>query len=163
MADRYGVPYKGSKNKIAKRIVELLPSAPTLYDIFAGGCAITHAAMESGKYTRHVANDYDGAGCELFTRAVRGEYRDERRWISREDFYQWCEAQAALVVISEYSMPPDRFSCIADIPHVCGMSGQGGSPVSERLFVVRGREGEYRMRMEADTRQPRLFDPDLLI
>ena len=86
MADRYGVPYQGSKNKIAKRVVGLLPSAPMFYDVFAGGCAITHAAIESGKYSRVIANDYDGAGCELFARAARGDYHDERRWISREDF-----------------------------------------------------------------------------
>ena len=37
----YGVPYKGSKNKIAKQIIDFLPSGGTLYDLFAGGCAIT--------------------------------------------------------------------------------------------------------------------------
>lgn len=44
---RYGVPYKGSKNAIAKKIVAFLPSAPVLIDICAGGCAVTHAALEA--------------------------------------------------------------------------------------------------------------------
>ena len=80
-----------------------------------------------------------------------------------EEFYQWCEQQAALVVISEYSMPPDRFFKIASIPHISSNNGKGGTPVTECLFVVKGREGEYRRRMEADTRLPSLFDLDLLI
>lgn len=41
---RYGLPYKGSKNKIAERIVDFLPKAKNFYDLFAGGCAITHCA-----------------------------------------------------------------------------------------------------------------------
>ena len=85
-ADRYGVPYMGSKNGIAERVAGALPPSGVLYDLFAGGCAVTHAAMESGKFGRIVANDLDGTGVELFRRAVAGEYRGERRWISREDF-----------------------------------------------------------------------------
>lgn len=50
MAKRYGVPYKGSKNAIARDIVNFLPEDDVLVDICAGGCAITHAAMESGKW-----------------------------------------------------------------------------------------------------------------
>lgn len=44
---RYGVPYQGSKNKIAELVVEHLPSGHTLVDLFAGGCAVTHAALLS--------------------------------------------------------------------------------------------------------------------
>ena len=33
----YGLPYMGSKNKIAKKIVELLPSGERLVDLMAGG------------------------------------------------------------------------------------------------------------------------------
>lgn len=36
----YGLPYKGSKNRIAKKILDVLPAAPVLYDVFCGGCAI---------------------------------------------------------------------------------------------------------------------------
>ncbi len=36
---RYGVPYQGSKNKIAEQIINILPNAENLYDVFAGGCA----------------------------------------------------------------------------------------------------------------------------
>ena len=48
----YGLPYKGSKNRIAKKILDVLPAAPVLYDVFAGGCAITHAAKDIIQYRR---------------------------------------------------------------------------------------------------------------
>lgn len=45
---RYGIPYLGSKNKLAERIVSLLPRAEHLYDVFCGGCAIAHCAALNG-------------------------------------------------------------------------------------------------------------------
>lgn len=83
----YGCPYKGSKNKIADWVLGHLPPAEALYDLFCGGCAITHAAMLSGKYKRFVINDIEPAPVKMFTKALRGEYKDETRWISREDFF----------------------------------------------------------------------------
>ena len=82
----YGLPYIGSKNRIAKKILDVLPAAPVLYDVFCGGCAITHAAMLSGKYSRVVANDINGMIPHAFETALAGGFRDEDRWISRDDF-----------------------------------------------------------------------------
>ena len=82
----YGLPYRGSKNRIAKRLVEALPAAPVLYDVFCGGCAVTHAAMVSGKYQRFVINDRRGWLPDAFRKAIHGGYAHEDRWISREDF-----------------------------------------------------------------------------
>ena len=82
----YGLPYQGSKNRIAKRLVETLPAAPVLYDVFAGGGAITHAALLSGKYSRVVANDINGMIPHAFETAIIGGFRNEDRWISRGDF-----------------------------------------------------------------------------
>ena len=82
---RYGVSYKGSKNGIAKWVVDALPKAKHFYDLFAGGCAVTHAALLSGKYELFYANDIDVAP-QLFLDAINGKYRNETRWISREDF-----------------------------------------------------------------------------
>ena len=55
MAKAYGVPYMGSKNKIAPWIVEHLPRAEVLVEPFAGGCAITHCALEAGAFERFCA------------------------------------------------------------------------------------------------------------
>lgn len=52
-----GIGYMGSKNAIAYNIVEQLPEAETFVDLFAGGCAVTHAAILSGKYRRFILND----------------------------------------------------------------------------------------------------------
>ena len=81
----YGVPYMGSKNKIAKRIIDFLPPAPVFVDLFAGGCAMTHAAMLSKKYQAFKCNDLDDAP-KLFKDAGGGKYKNETRWVSREDF-----------------------------------------------------------------------------
>ena len=93
---QYGLPYKGSKSRIAQEIMEHLPPANTLYDLFAGGCAITHAAMFSGKYQRVVANDVKPYP-QIFANALAGEYRDETRWISREDFFKTDDALIKLL------------------------------------------------------------------
>lgn len=85
---KYGLPYKGSKNSIAKQIIDVLPEADTLYDIFCGGCAITHCAMVNGKYNNYVINDIDGRMPQLFIDAINGKYEKENRWISRDDFYR---------------------------------------------------------------------------
>lgn len=86
-ANCFGLPYMGSKNGIAKRIVALLPRATHFYDLFCGGCAITHVAMLSGKWQQYHINDISMMP-QLFADAVAGKYANERRWISREDFFR---------------------------------------------------------------------------
>ena len=82
----FGVPYMGSKNKIAPMIVDALPASECFVDLFAGGCAITHAAMLTGKWSTFIANDISDIP-KLFKDAIDGRYHDERRWITREDFF----------------------------------------------------------------------------
>lgn len=81
----YGLPYKGSKNSIAKWVISNLPASHTFVDLFAGGCAVTHAAILSGKFGRFIANDITEYP-QVFRDAIDGKYRNECRWISREDF-----------------------------------------------------------------------------
>lgn len=90
---RYGIPYKGSKNSIAKDIVSFLPSGGTLVDLFAGGCAITHAAVEAceglvPKWNRIICNDISPMPIGLFRDSVDGEYTVKKckQWIGRNDF-----------------------------------------------------------------------------
>ena len=82
----YGICYMGSKNALAERIVALLPSAPHLIDVFAGGCAVTHCAMKSGKWQHVHANDLNEMIVGAFRRAINGEFIGERRWVSHEEF-----------------------------------------------------------------------------
>lgn len=57
MAKSYGIPMQGSKSRIADKIIDLLPSATHFYDLFGGGCALSHAALLSGKFQHVHAND----------------------------------------------------------------------------------------------------------
>lgn len=82
----YGLPYMGSKNRFAQKLLDVMPSGSVFVDLFCGGCAVTHAAMLSGKYKRFICNDIDGAMPQLFLDAINGKFKDENRWISREDF-----------------------------------------------------------------------------
>ena len=84
---KYGLPYMGSKRRIAQKIVDLLPSAENLYDLFAGGCALTHCAMtqEPAKWHHFHINDI-GRAPELFADAVAGKFKNETRFITREMF-----------------------------------------------------------------------------
>lgn len=81
----YGIPYQGSKSKIAPWVVSNLPAAPVLVDLFAGGCAVTHAALASGRFGRVVANDLL-EGPEVFLRACLGDVPDPADVPTREEF-----------------------------------------------------------------------------
>ena len=83
---KLGLPYQGSKRCIATRIVDLFPAAQTLVDVFAGGCAVTHAALLSGKFDKIIANDLSDAP-QLFYYCVKYGVPEKPRWVSREDFF----------------------------------------------------------------------------
>ena len=84
----YGLPYKGSKNKLATDILRLLPKKTHLIDLFCGGCAISHAAFLRKKYEHIHINDKNLLCPEFFLNALQGAYENETRWISREDFFR---------------------------------------------------------------------------
>ena len=83
-----GISYKGSKSKIAEKIVGLLPRAEHFYDLFAGGCAISHCALLKNKYQHIHINDINPMMPGAFIKALQGGFDDEDRWISREDFFR---------------------------------------------------------------------------
>lgn len=84
----YGFPYKGSKNRLAEKIVKLFPDAENFYDLFCGGCAITHRALIENRWKNYVINDIDSRCPKLFLDAINGKFKNETRWISREDFFK---------------------------------------------------------------------------
>lgn len=88
-----GLPYMGSKSKIAEWVISKLPSADNFVEPFAGGCAITHAAILSGKYTRIIFNDITDS-TNVFLDAIHGKYKGEKRWIGRDDFMRLKDADA---------------------------------------------------------------------
>lgn len=65
-----------------------------------------------------------------------------------EAFYQWCEKQTALVLISEYWMPEDRFVCIAEFERKSTFSATNNSLSRiEKVFVPKGQLGMYKQMM----------------
>ena len=89
MRRKYGVSYKGSKSKIVDKLAEVIPyrGIDNFYDLFAGGCAVTHKMYLEGRYKHYYANDIDGRALRLFCDGLKGKYANETRWISREDFF----------------------------------------------------------------------------
>lgn len=81
----FGIPYQGSKNSIAQWVVDNLPPAEVFVDLFAGGCAVTHAAMLSGKFAKYIVNDL-GDAPDVFIKAANGGYADYDVVPTREEF-----------------------------------------------------------------------------
>ena len=86
----YGVNYKGSKSRICDKLVGAIPfeGIDNFYDLFCGGCAVTHKMLLEDRYKHIHCNDLDGMALQLFINGIRGEYKDEKRWISREEFFR---------------------------------------------------------------------------
>lgn len=103
----YGLPYMGGKSRIAEWVVSVLPENETLVDLFAGGCAITHCAMLSGKFKRVIANDISDAP-EVFADAVNGKIDVSGFPLTREQFKSSTGTLARLV----YSFGNDQRSYI---------------------------------------------------
>lgn len=84
----YGIPYTGSKNRIAKRLIDQLPPNEWFVDLFGGGGAMTQAALESGKYEKVLYNELNPLVAKAVRMYFHGEFADEKRWISREEFFK---------------------------------------------------------------------------
>lgn len=83
---KYGLPYQGSKNSIAEWVIDHLPPADTLVDLMAGGCAVSHAALLSGKYKHVIANDITDTAF-IFDAAMRGEMDGYATVLTRDEFH----------------------------------------------------------------------------
>lgn len=91
MNHNYGLPYKGSKNTIAERIVQCLPSGGKFLDACCGGGAISHAAYLSGRYASVTGYDINKSIITLLTAVmVKGGLIDYENYplITYEDFYK---------------------------------------------------------------------------
>ena len=85
----WGLPYMGSKNTIAKDVVNALPKGERLVDLFAGGCSITDYALKNtNKFSRFLVNDLNVWSPQMYVKALAGGFKDEERWISRQNFFR---------------------------------------------------------------------------
>lgn len=89
MSHLFGVPYMGSKTKIALDILKQLPKGERFVDLFGGGFAMSHAALLTNKYEKILYNDINPLITNLVKRAINGEFNYKvfkPKWISREEF-----------------------------------------------------------------------------
>ena len=86
-----GLPYRGSKKKISKKIVEIIKqnfgAEKPVYDIFGGGGAITAECMLNGLEVHY--NDLDETATSMFQKVV-SEDRDYLKTliVSRDEFFK---------------------------------------------------------------------------
>ena len=111
----YGIPYKGSKNKLAERLINLFPKADNFYDLFCGGCAVAHAALLSHKYKTVHINDIEPKVVDLFIRATRGEFKNETRWISHEEFDRLKSSDYLVACLFSFGNNFRSYLCSKDI------------------------------------------------
>lgn len=85
----YGLPYTGSKSRIAEWLIDQLPSCETFVDVFCGGCAVSHAMILHSKANKFILNDLQGDVPNLFVDALKGDLLryDPLHWVSREQFF----------------------------------------------------------------------------
>lgn len=103
MRKNYGLPYQGSKNRLAEDIINILPQKKVLVDLFGGGGAISVCASQSGKYEKIIYNELNSLISETFQKAINGEYENERRWVSHEEFDQLKDKDGYVAICFSFS------------------------------------------------------------
>lgn len=88
---KYGIPYMGSKSKIARSLAMNFPSADHFYDLFGGGFSMTHYMVLncSQKYKHFHYNEIEHSTVQLVRDAIAGKYSYNNfkpPWVSRDDF-----------------------------------------------------------------------------
>lgn len=85
---KYGAAYQGSKSKIAEEIISKLPARKYFIDVFAGGGALAHCALESGKFEHIIANDLQTRDIleAMFLWTPEQHIEFQKKWITKEEF-----------------------------------------------------------------------------
>ena len=115
---KYGIPYMGSKDKIADDILSVLPRGKRFVDLFGGGFAMSHAALLSGKYEQVFYNEINPLLPKLIKDTLAGKYANERRWISREDFSRLKDIDGYVRYIWSFGNQGDAYLFGKDKEHI---------------------------------------------
>lgn len=100
----YGIPYQGSKAKIAEKICKIFPKADNFYDLFGGGFSITHCMLEKRRkdYKAFHFNEIRNGMCDLVKDAISGKYNYnvfKPEFIDREKFFKEKETNAYIKMV----------------------------------------------------------------
>lgn len=89
---KYGIPYMGSKDKIAELICKFIPPAENFYDLFGGGFAITHCmSMFKNKFKHLHYNELEKTTVDFIQDILNGKYNKDvfkPEFIDREMFFK---------------------------------------------------------------------------
>ena len=110
----YGLPYIGSKNLIARELLQQMPRRDYFVDLFAGGGAMWQAAADSGKYSRYLVNEYNALQCDFLRDCAAGVYDDCNEWVSSEDFFRDIAKSKFLQCVWSFGNTADSYFC-ADV------------------------------------------------
>lgn len=104
---KYGIGYVGSKNKIAKDILNVLPTGKRLVDLFGGGGAITHCASIEypDKWRSILYNDKNTLVSNIFKDITEGTLNIPKEFITREKFEELKDSNG--VIACSYSFGND--------------------------------------------------------
>lgn len=88
-----GIPYMGSKKKLAKSIIDVIleqnPECKYFYDLFGGGGAISFEALQRPQIEKVYYNEMDTGIVELLKKILNEGVTEEfYQWIDRETFNQ---------------------------------------------------------------------------
>ena len=86
-----GIPYMGSKRKLARPIVDYIiannPKAIYFYDLFGGGGAINFEALKRKQFKKVFYNELNTGVCELLKKIrTDGVTPEFYKWVSRDEF-----------------------------------------------------------------------------
>jgi site-specific DNA-adenine methylase len=88
-----GLPYMGSKRKIASKILDYIcsknPKANIFYDLFGGGGAISFEALQRSQFRKVIYNELNTGVVRLLEK-IRddGVTPEFYQWVSREEFHK---------------------------------------------------------------------------
>ncbi|HOS12718.1 MAG TPA: DNA adenine methylase [Candidatus Pacearchaeota archaeon] len=91
MYTKLGIPYMGSKRKLAKSILDVIleqnPNCKYFYDLFGGGGAVSFEALQRPQIERVCYNEIDTTITELLNKVLyEGVSEEFYQWIDRETF-----------------------------------------------------------------------------
>ena len=90
---KFGIPYMGSKDKVAHSIALNFPKADHFYDLFGGGFSMTHYMLvnRSKHYKHFHFNEIEPSTVQLIKDAIAGKYNYKvfkPEFVTREMFFK---------------------------------------------------------------------------
>ena len=88
---KFGIPYMGSKSKLALDLIGAMPTGRRFVDLFGGGFAMSHCVYLSGRFEEVYYNDINPLLAPLIQDAIDGKYSYDvfkPKFITREEFFE---------------------------------------------------------------------------